>query len=743
METQEERQSAATVNQACLVCRSRKVKCDKTVPSCHKCTRLGIQCPGYDAGVTKRSKDDVHSSVEVIYHNAGIKRRRLGSCKECHNSKNKCSRDRPRCQRCVQKSLPCTYSRHDAQHQEDSRSHISPSASSEDSPGAARSSNLTQSDDQIHWLRLESLPTNYSQLKLLVDLYFDRISPLRCFGFLHKPSFMQSLDRGSIIEEYGEALVLIICALGARVYFSDNVEQFRSNLSAAPGQAWAEKSQALVMKEILSPSLKTLMTMILISEYATRIDEHALAFTIWGCAYQIMRLLGLDSDATERYNNNTSRTVSVDHTQKESERRLLWSCFVLDSFIGSGIDENLRWRGNTPRAPLPCSDHNFLEQTQPPDMDLRTIETLSSPNILRKSDLRSQVIYLSYMRTQVLRLIRSNDQLVPIWHSHSSFLQLIQQLDIWYNNIPNELMLTDLNMYIQKELNIIGAVFMLHFFYHTVVCDLTRTSLPGYDFPLASAFRHAPMAFRRQCQERCRFHANEIARLIRIGLSQGRCAFDDLHCMMAAFESVKIQIVHTAIATSNSPADRIRAAENIRVNMAAIDLMHLEKDKPNLYHRRLLPLLTKFGFDDIVSEWGDASLMENDELIGPPEAGYLSSLAQFRIAKSVVQAQQHTSPQQLLRPSNDDIRNPLPPSQVPPAISAVHSLMEETLPPQELSSALSDANQGSQDFYPSSGNIPLQNNDLLDQSEFSVQDYIQLAEEMSTYITWDLSIAPN
>lgn len=152
-------------------------------------------------------------------------------------------------------------------------------------------------------------------------------------------------------------------------------------------------------------------------------------------------------------------------------------------------------------------------------------------------------------------------------------------------------MLTDLNIYIQKERNILGAVFMLHFFYHTVVCDLTRVSLPGYDFPLASAFRTAPEAFRRQCQERCRFHADEISRLVRRGLSQGKLAFDDLHCMMAAFESVKIQIVHTSTTRSNSPAARVNAAGNIRVNMEAIDLMHIDRDKPNPYVRYTLVVI--------------------------------------------------------------------------------------------------------------------------------------------------------
>lgn len=149
--------------------------------------------------------------------------------------------------------------------------------------------------------------------------------------------------------------------------------------------------------------------------------------------------------------------------------------------------------------------------------------------------------------------------------------------------MPEKLIISDLNAYIHKELNILGAVFMLHFLYHSIVSDLTRISLPGYDFPLAAAFHSAPPTFRKQCQERCRFHADEVSRLVRSGLVHGKRAFDDLHSLMAAFESTKIQIVHTATTALHSSEVRQRATDNIRSNMMVLDLMHFQRDKPNYF----------------------------------------------------------------------------------------------------------------------------------------------------------------
>jgi len=59
-------------------------------------------------------------------------------------------------------------------------------------------------------------PQDPSRLRLLFDVYFERIHPLRCLGFIHKPLFLQALDRGTLLEEYGESLVWIVAACGAR-----------------------------------------------------------------------------------------------------------------------------------------------------------------------------------------------------------------------------------------------------------------------------------------------------------------------------------------------------------------------------------------------------------------------------------------------------------------------------------------------------------------------------------------------
>ena len=57
------------------------------------------------------------------------------------------------------------------------------------------------------------LPTG-KNLRRVVEQYFSNVHPLRCFAFVHKPSFLRQLDGGWSDDE--SALVHVICAHGAK-----------------------------------------------------------------------------------------------------------------------------------------------------------------------------------------------------------------------------------------------------------------------------------------------------------------------------------------------------------------------------------------------------------------------------------------------------------------------------------------------------------------------------------------------
>ncbi|KAL7892982.1 hypothetical protein HDV64DRAFT_272949 [Trichoderma sp. TUCIM 5745] len=618
------------------------VRCDRNSPACHNCTRLGVNCPGYSDPTAILSQKDgsrqrLQDSVDFIYRASGVEKRRVGSCDECRRTKSRCSRTRPICKRCTRKGFTCKYNaKYDASASVSAADAAATAASPSPQPStAAEASMLAVPSDGSG---LVSTPGSQSGTRAV---------PLSSI-----PQHMHwyALDRGTLSEDFGEAVVYIVAALGARIYLLDDPNYFNNPFLGVPGAAWAERARDLTMQQIANPSISTMMAMVLICEYSIFMDQHALAFVIFGCCVRVMRLLGLDSPEKAAVPSGLAHM-----TQLETERRLLWSCYLLDSFLGGGVDGNLYWKDDFPGVPLPCSDASFIAQEQYADFETPKLSAFELYPDRSYLNLRSHTIYLVQLRTRVLRLIRNNNQQINIWYPGSPFLDIIQRLEIWHAGLPERLVISDFNVYIHKELNTISAVFMLHFLYHSIVCDLTRVSLPGYVFPLSAAFHSCPQEFRRQCQERCRFHADEISRLVHAGFGYGIRAFDDLHSLMATFESTKIQIIHTATATSNSSDIRERTSHNIRLNMRALDILHFQKDKPNLYHKALIPLLEKFDFNNVVAEWqaypspmyqltftflSSRSMdLEQAEVTGPEDAAYLSSLAPFRLAKEEIRAQ--------------------------------------------------------------------------------------------------------
>ncbi|KAK5212766.1 hypothetical protein LTR99_003027 [Exophiala xenobiotica] len=561
-----------------------------------------------------------------------------------------------------------------------------------------------------------------------------------------------------VLEKYGEALLYVICALGAKIYLQDNTQQFHSLSDAAPGSLWVEQAREVALREIPRPSLRTLMSMVLICEYCLRTGDNALAFVLWGICYQILRLLGLDSPSR----------MALDLTQREAERRVLWSCFILDSLIGSGVDENLHWHDEAPGVPLPCPDHMFVSQIAFTGHEVPAAVLFISPTGLRQLEIRSHVIYLAFVRTKVLRLIRHKEGQTDIWSPESSFLKIIEELEIWYDGLPEQFNLTDLNLYVQTETNIIGAVFMLHLFYHSIVADLTRVALSGFDFPLSSALRTAPNSFRKQCQQRCRFHADQVSHLIQKGMIHGTRAFDDFHCAVAAFESAKIQIVHTSTVTSNSAEERKRTMDNVRFNIKLLNMLKRDRSNPfvsaiiSLHVLRfsdyqltnnqqsLVPLLARFGFHELLAEFPSFSRQaqhgngDTGEVTGPPEASYLSNAAAFRLAQAAIRTEDRRQEVSTLS-AVEDVPQPVFP---PPVTYEASQWDVRGL--EGRRDQFGHTGHSTTGYGTGTGTGPqyLDHNDsatatfpgidsLDDPSIFSAEDYIQLAGEMSNYLTWD------
>lgn len=96
-------------------------------------------------------------------------------------------------------------------------------------------------------------------MRLLVDAFFEFVHPERNLGFLHKPSFLRTLDQGGIITEYGEGAIYTICALGAGYIREPQKTQRPEKQSRTAGQAWGNKARDLARQNSCVPSVSNVI----------------------------------------------------------------------------------------------------------------------------------------------------------------------------------------------------------------------------------------------------------------------------------------------------------------------------------------------------------------------------------------------------------------------------------------------------------------------------------------------------
>lgn len=131
----------------------------------------------------------------------------------------------------------------------------------------------------------------------LVENFFEEIAPLRCFGFLHEPTFMQQLEMGS---DEKDPLLYAVCALATKA-------TGRRELWDA-GSDWAEKGtrDGTRCRRRLQCT-HNLKCIVLLHENAARIVCLSLCFVFSGLAARFCQALQLNVECDFDIMSTTSR----------------------------------------------------------------------------------------------------------------------------------------------------------------------------------------------------------------------------------------------------------------------------------------------------------------------------------------------------------------------------------------------------------------------------------------------------
>lgn len=89
--------------------------------------------------------------------------------------------------------------------------------------------------------------------------------------------------------------------------------------------------------------------------------NYALAFILSAMTSRMSQALQINLEySTDILCKETAIHPSI--TIRESRRRLMWSCYVADSLVGSGVDQLTMINDDDIKIQLPCNERSFMQQ---------------------------------------------------------------------------------------------------------------------------------------------------------------------------------------------------------------------------------------------------------------------------------------------------------------------------------------------------------------------------------------------
>ncbi|KAH7409875.1 fungal-specific transcription factor domain-containing protein [Phaeosphaeria sp. MPI-PUGE-AT-0046c] len=552
---------------ACTTCRARKVKCDERPNGCLNCERLQLDCVqnGLIAAAVKRPG----TTIEPVI---GIKRKRtFRSCVPCREHKVKCSGERPKCTRCSQRRTSCVY---DAEANEPAWVQSIAASNGNTPDGAAVTTPQTPHTPRdvfsnmpsippvsdcppaLTWLFAAQLPPR-ARLHALVDAYFNNVHPIRVFAFEHKPSFIRMLDEGQLIDPSDQALLHIMCALGAKFYaleWSESFEPLSKDLIQSAGVQWAKTAEEMFFADYSSISITKLKVLILLHDQEARTGNYAGSFLLTGLVIRMAHALQLNNEVSADILCKEEGGSPNEASVRESRRRLMWACYMIDVWAGSGVDHLTILNEKDLKIQLPCNERQFLlqipvvtERLQEGDI----IDFIPEEDIPEKpkENLGMAAYYVRIVSIwrRVLRFVKHLDEEQPPWMSASGFAYLISDIQSWRQSLPSWLDFSPDNIYIRRESHQLGSFLLIHCMYHHVMCDVHRIALPDlYKNQDPFPFPQQQHDFVAHLQSVCFDHAQQLSVLVSTILQHGVKHFADSILPSFVYNSSRIMLYYIA-----------------------------------------------------------------------------------------------------------------------------------------------------------------------------------------------------
>ncbi|EXJ89661.1 hypothetical protein A1O3_02728 [Capronia epimyces CBS 606.96] len=460
------------------------------------------------------------------------RRRGALACIECRSQKTRCPGDLPACGKCVRRGRDCVYPT-PKRPTRGAKPTASPGAQEEANP-LIISPSPTQATPGASTVNL--LPPVNETLTLF-DAYFEHVYPLPWYAFLHKRSVVQRYLDGTIEE----CLPLAICAVTTqRLKF----DRYSAELSAS----WAQRAEDYLMQTLENPSTSRLQALVLIVRYRVEAGNFSKAFMLAALAGRCAVALRLNYERP-----------GLRFLVQEVRRRIMWSCFLLDSNFSVGLREYEICPPEILYLQLPCPETEFEDDTPVKTPPLRAVSTKTAERL----GVYAACLRLVSIRRDIMMLTRRlTSSRVEPRDLMRSVQQFENELDHLYQSLADfDRYSSTMFTHGRKQVRLL----IVHQSWHLTHCDLYRIFLTGYrESAPASALEGIDSQEILRIRGLCLQHALSIVQILQEFSEQSPAQTVDFDTAYHAYHATRIILFTTQPAVVAQPLSVAAALEKAR-----------------------------------------------------------------------------------------------------------------------------------------------------------------------------------
>ncbi|EED23703.1 fungal specific transcription factor, putative [Talaromyces stipitatus ATCC 10500] len=512
----------------CKSCRKRKIKCNRVRPSCEACKVF--QCPCiYDAVPKKRGpKTDV---LEALLKRVDGLERRLQEESTAASSTGETSPSTSKRKGKETSAGPSNSAEETGCSHQSSLSVMEQKDQAQLPYSDRRGSDLLASaydngfgDHPMSGLRhgQQANVTNRQDGGFLsdaiLDTYFTRLHE-KPFYILEESSTRQRHRMGQLPGP----LMMAIYAITTRYSQSSEGQEG----STRTGLEYALNARQEI--DVDNPTIEGLQTLLLLSMvfFAYGLGKKTY-MTISSCSAMILAL--------DLYREPSSK-LNFSHTEKETRRRIFWTCYMMDRFVTCGsrrpcLISNDSVLLRLPSWSLSTSSHNIPVEGE--------IFNNAGPNIQLSADPRRRGQPAIVLLIDIIRILGITNRYLATggvkgdshfpWHSMSNLSKIRQELDLWAAGVQDIFVSVE-SLFTNPEST---TLFLSKLIYHLIHCLIYRPFLPLDLAELRGTGQH--QSWQIEATNLCFLHSNAIAELVEFGRNSSLVEWPAFisHCVCTA-----------------------------------------------------------------------------------------------------------------------------------------------------------------------------------------------------------------